>query len=385
MPPYDLLIRGGELIDPASGLRGKRDLAIIDDRIVAIEPELPLDSAAQVVSAQNDLVVPGLIDLHTHLGFEIHRQVVSAEQVCPSAGVTAAVDMGSTGAFTFPWYRERVLERCSVRLLAFINMSSIGTIAIHNPYYVDYYVDGAYLDVEDTARTIEENRDYIRGIKVFGTSRMVGQWALPALRAARQVADAVDVPIAVHVSVEPPTLEEILALLRPGDIITRSYTPLDQGILDSAGRIRPAVREARERGVLFDLGHGAGSFSFETARKAMAQDFLPDCISTDVYSANTESPVKDMTTTLGKFLNLGLSLEEILSRVTINPAQAIGRPDLGRLQVGGPADVSVLSLQGGRYRYIDSRKEILEGPWQIACKLAVCRGQVIFQQGQQDT
>ena len=378
MPVSDILIKNGEVIDPASGARSRMDVAISGDRIVSMAPALGVGQAKQTYDASGKLVVPGLIDLHTHLGFEVHRKVVAAVDVCPQAGVTAAVDMGSVGAFTFPWYRQRVLETCPVRLFSFINISSIGTIAIHQPYYVNYYADGVYLDREDTARTIDENRDYVLGIKVFGTATMAGEWVLPALRAAREVADLTHVPIAVHVSKEPPPLDEILALLRQGDMITHSYTPLEQGILDADGKVRAVVREARERGVLFDLGHGSGSFTFETARKAMEQGFLPDTISTDVYYSNVDGPVKDLPTTMGKFLALGLPIEEVLSRVTTAPAKAMGRPDLGALREGGPADLAVLSLQEGRFGYIDSRKQVVEGPWKIECELTVCRGQLIY-------
>ncbi|MFH1084798.1 MAG: amidohydrolase/deacetylase family metallohydrolase [Chloroflexota bacterium] len=342
MPLYDLLIRGGEVWLPDGGGRRALDVAIAGERIAALGPGLPTAEARQVFDARGGLVTPGLIDLHTHLGFEVHRRVVAPEDVCPASGVTTAVDMGSVGAFAFPWYRERVLERTAIRLFAFINIASLGTTAIHTPYYVEHY--GEYVDVADTRRMIEENRARIRGIKVFATGAMVGEWALPALRAARQVGDATGVPVAVHISVAPPSLAEILELLRPGDIITHTLTPHNQGILDAQGLVLPEVRAARARGVLFDQGHGSGSFSFDVARRAMAQGFLPDSISTDVYYANIERPVKDLLTTMSKFLNLGLSLEDVLQRVTANPARAISAPELGQLAVGGPADVAVLAL-----------------------------------------
>ena len=382
MPQYDLLVKGGEVIDPHSGFRGRRDLAVLGERIAALEPEIPSSQAVRVIDASGNLVVPGLIDLHTHLGFEVHRQVVYAEDHCPPSGVTTAVDMGSTGAFTFPWYKDRVLEPCGVRLLEFINIASIGTIAIHTPYYVAHY--GEYIDTQDTLRMIEENRDMIRGIKVFGSGAMVGEWPLPALRAARQVADQVDLPIAVHISDQPPTLEEILELLRSGDIITHSFTPHDQTILDGGGTVRPAVWEARQRGVLFDLGHGSGSFAFDVARKALAQSFLPDAISTDLYYANAESPVKDLLTTVGKLLNLGMDLQDCLARVTCNPARAIREPQLGRLQVGGPADLALLTLceiqpSAGHIRYVDSVNEALEGRLGLECALTLFGGQIVYE------
>ena len=376
MPLYDLLIRGGEVWLPDGGGRRAMDVAISGERIVALGPELPVAEAQQVVDARGHLVTPGLIDLHTHLGFEVHRRVVAAADVCPASGVTTAVDMGSTGAFAFPWYRERVLTTAPVHLFEFMNIASLGTTAIHTPYYVEHY--GEYVDEADTRRMIEENRAWIRGIKIFGTSAMVGEWALPALRAARQVGDATDVPLAVHISMAPPSLAEILDLLRPGDIITHTLTPHNQGILDAQGFVLPEVRAAHARGILFDQGHGSGSFSFEVARRALAQGFLPDSISTDIYYANVERPVKDLLTTMAKFLNLGLPLDDVLQRVTANPARAIHEPSLGQLAVGGPADVAVLALREGDHTFVDSRQEILRGRWMLECSLTVCRGQIIY-------
>lgn len=377
MSLYDLLIRDGDVFIPERGFQQGWDIAIAKDKIASVAPSIDADQAERVLDAGEAMVLPGLIDLHTHLGFEVHRQVVYPKEVCPSAGVTTAVDMGSTGAFTFPWYRDRVLEKSTVRLYEFINIASLGTIAIHTPYYEEHYSE--YIDPQDTVEMIEENRDYIRGIKVFATSAMVNEPVLEGVRAAVQVGRAVGLPVAVHVSVKPPELSDILALLRPGDIITHTYTPYDQSILDKEGTVKPAVREARERGILFDLGHGAGSFTFHVARRAMEQDFLPDSISTDIYAANTELVVKDLLTTMDKFLTLGLSLEETLRRVTINPARAIGEDALGTLEPGAPADLALLTLHEGSFTLYDSRRETLESTQQLMCEMTIHNGNIIYE------
>lgn len=379
MPEYDLLIKGGEAIMPATQFRGRIDLAISKGRIETAEPDISPDRASQVVDASGKLVVPGLIDLHTHLGFELHTITVDPNDYCPPSGVTTAVDMGSTGAYTFPWYRQRVLAHTVTRLREFINIASLGVIAIHNPYYVEKY--GRYVDVQDTIQTIEENREHIRGIKVFGSSSMVGDWALEAVRAARQVAEAVDLPVAVHIGSEPPALEEVLSLLERGDIVTHCYTPGNQGILDERRRVRPAVRKARERGVMFDIGHGAGSFSFEVARAALSQDFPPDAISTDIWHGNVETPVKDLPTTIAKFVNLGVPLEEAIAMSTRNPALAIGESDLGTLQPGRIADVTMLSLREGQFSFVDCRKQTLEGKWLLDCEMTIYGGEIVYQKG----
>jgi dihydroorotase len=377
MAEYDLLLRGGESSDPASGRRERADLAVSGSRVAAILPANSQATAKRIIDAGGRLVTPGLIDLHTHLGFEIHRLVLAPEAACPPGGVTAAVDMGSTGVFTFPWYRQRVLAGCPIRLYSFLNISALGTTAIHPPYYVEHY--GAYIDVPEAIRTVEEHRDYIRGIKVFAAGQMVGEWALPAIAAAQEVAGATDLPIAVHVSQGPPSLDEIVERLRPGDILTHTFTPHDQGILDEAGRVRPAVLRARERGVWFDVGHGAGSFSYRVAERALAQGFVPDSISTDLYADNIGGPVVSLLTTAEKFLMLGLALEEVLARITVRPARAIGAVELGSLAVGAPADLAVLELRDEAHPLTDAPGEIRLAPQRLICHLTVANGRVIYE------
>jgi dihydroorotase len=379
MPKYDLLLAGGHVFDSASGSFTDADIAISGNAIQSIAARIAVSSARQVIGVRGKLVSPGLIDLHTHLGFELHTKVIQPNDVCPPAGVTTAVDMGSTGSFTFPWYRDQVISTAKMRLFEFINIASLGTISIHTPYYVTNY--GRYVDEADTIRTIKENREFIRGIKVFMAGTMVGEWALSSLRSARRVSEATGVPVAVHISDTPPALPEILALLEKDDIVTHCFTSHDQGILDPFGKLRPEVLAARERGVRFDLGHGAGSFAYSVARKALAQGFVPDTFSTDIYYANIDGPVYDLPTTLSKLLNLGVPLEMVLQAATCNPAQILRRPELGVLKVGGPADVAVLDLQEGEFTFMDVLKESLTGKWNLRCDLTLCQGNIIYQRG----
>ncbi len=379
MPEYDLLIRGGDVIDPASGLHERLDLAVNDGRIAALSDAIDAASARKTLDASGSLVVPGLIDLHAHLGFALHGVVVEADDVCPPSGVTTAVDMGTVGAFTMPWYVERTLSRTSTRLLSFINIASIGLIGGHTDCYTERY--GKHLDVQDTIRTIETYRDHIRGIKTFGASALTGQWPIAGLKAAREVADAVDLPICVHVSGDEPPLDQVLSFLHEGDIMTHTFTPHAQRILDGRGRILDAVRDARARGVLFDVGHGAGSFSFDIARRALDQGFVPDTISTDLYFKNVDHPVKDLQTTLAKFLALGLSLEDVLVRATVHPADAISEPALGRLNVGGTADVAVIRVKEGRWTFTDVLEQTLEGGQRIVCQATIRQGELTWEKG----
>ncbi len=378
MPKYDIILRGGRVLDSINAAFYEADVAVKDGFICEIAAGLPAD-AAQVFDARGKMVVPGLIDMHTHLGFELHTKTIQADDYCPAAGVTSAVDMGSAGAYIFPWYREQAIKKAAVRLFSFINIASLGTIAIHTPYYVKNY--GKYIDEADTMRTITENRAVIRGIKVFMAGTMTGKWALPALHAARRVADATGVPIAVHVSDPPPALPPILELLQKGDIVTHCFTAHDQKIVDASGKLLPEVLAARQRGVRFDIGHGAGSFAYSTARAALAQGFLPDSISTDLYYANVDGPVYDLPTTLNKLLNLGMPLERVLQAATLAPAQNIRRPDLGVLALGNPADIAVLELQEGAFTFTDVAKETLMGKQKLRCDLTLCQGNIIYQRG----
>jgi len=272
-----------------------------------------------------------------------------------------------------------VLSHTVTRLLAFINIASIGLIGGHTDCYTERY--GKHLDVEETIRTIGEHSEYVRGIKCFAASALTGKWPLAALKAARQVADAVGLPICVHVSGDEPPLDQVLPFLQQGDIMTHTYTPHAQRILDERGRLLDVVRDARARGVLFDVGHGAGSFSFDVARRAMDQDFLPDTISTDLYFKNVDAPVKDLQTTLSKFLNLGLSLEEVLTRATINPAGAIRKDSLGRLRVGDVADIAILRVERGNWVFADVLERTIEGSRRIVCQTTVRGGEITFEKG----
>lgn len=381
MAKYDILLQGGRVFDSANASFSQADVAVKGGLVAAIAARLNAEDAAQVFDARGKLVTPGLIDMHTHVGFELHTKVIQADDYCPAAGVTSAVDMGSAGAFTFPWYREQVIRKSAVRIFSFINIASLGTIAIHTPYYVKNY--GKYVDAADTARTISENREDIRGIKVFMAGSMVGTWALRALRAARLVSEQTGVPVAVHVSDPPPTLRSILRLLASDDIVTHCLTPHNQKILDDNGRLLPQVLVATQRGVRFDLGHGAGSFAFSIARQALEQGFVPDTFSTDLYYANVDGPVYDLPTTLGKMLNLGVPLERVLQSATYNAAYNIRRSDLGLLAAGNPADIAVFELQEGDFTFTDVLKETIHGKWNLQCQLTICQGNIIYQRGEQ--
>jgi dihydroorotase len=226
-----------------------------------------------------------------------------------------------------------------------------------------------------TARAALDNRDIILGVKVYVGANMNGRYSLDFLKIGRELGDQFKLPLMVHVSFAPPETPQVMELLGAGDVVTHCYNPHTLGILEKNGEVKASVREARARGVLFDVGHGAGSFNFEVARQALAADFPPDTISTDLYDVNVNGPVFDMPTTLSKFLHLGMGLEEVLLRATANPAKIINRvPGLGTLEVGAPADVAVLALEEGEFKLMDSQKNVVTASKRLVSRATICRG-----------
>jgi dihydroorotase len=226
-----------------------------------------------------------------------------------------------------------------------------------------------------TGETAVENRDFIIGVKFQVGSNMNGRWSLEFLKIARELCDKYSLPLMAHVSFAPPEIDQVMEYMKPGDVMTHCFNTHSIGILDAAGKIKASVKDARSRGVLFDVGHGAGSFNFEIARKALDQGFLPDTISTDVYTASINGPVYDMPTTLMKMQHLGMSLDDILVRSTINPAKIVNRlPGMGALAVGGPADIALLEIEDGNFQLIDSQRNTVNVTKRIASRLTICRG-----------
>jgi len=354
-PRYDLLIRGGHVIDPAQGVSGPRDVAISGHSVARVAASIPEAEARQVLDARGKIVTPGLIDIHVHVYDGVAPLGIPADPNCIAKGATTVVDAGSAGAHTFPGLRKYVINVVDTRVYALLNISVVGqsTLSNDNPY--GELLDLRYANPKLTIRTIEQNRDVILGVKVRLTQNIAGDHDLEALKLAREASDAVRLPLMVHIGGTHSPLPAILAMLRKGDVITHSFRGSPGGILDGRGRILPEVRKAVASGVHIDVGHGAGSFSFETAEKAIAQELLPGTISSDVHQFNVNGPVFDLVTTLSKFLHLGMTLEQVIERATSNPAGTFGFPKgLGTLREGAEADVAVFSVAEGRFEFTDS-------------------------------
>ena len=349
---HDLLISGGTVIDPAGGTHARRDLAIADGRIVAVEPHLSASSAADVLDATGLLVVPGLVDLHVHVYWGVADLSVEADPTCLGRGVTTVVDAGSAGANTFPGFRRSVAKASRGRILAYLNISAMGQI---DPFLGELH-DLRFADPERAAAVALANPDLIVGFKVRVSEMLAGPNGLAGLDRALEAGRATSLPVMVHIGGTAFDIEEVLGRLRPGDVVTHAYTGWRPGgIVTDDGRVVAGAREARTRGVRFDVGHGAGSFTWPIAEAALADDFRPDTISSDLHRFNVAGPVHDLATTLSKFLLLGLSLDEVIAMATTAPAAALGRgAQLGTLAVGADADITVLRLEEGRFDLTDS-------------------------------
>lgn len=353
---YDLLIRGGRVVDPSQQLSAERDIAISATKIVRVAPGIPESDARHVLDARGKIVTPGLIDIHVHVYDGVAPLGIPADPTCIAKGVTTVVDAGSAGAHTFPGLRKYVINVVDTRVYALLNISLVGqsTLSTDNPY--GELLDLRYANPKVAINTIERNRDVILGVKIRMTRNIAGDHDLKALSLAREAADAVKLPIMVHIGGSYSPLKDILAMLKAGDVITHSFRGREGGgILDDRDRVLPEVRAALDRGVHLDVGHGAGSFSFEMAEKAVKQGILPGTISSDVHQYNVNGPVFDLATTLSKFLYLGLTLEQVIERATTNAANTFGFPKgLGTLREGAEADVAVFSLAEGNFEFVDS-------------------------------
>jgi dihydroorotase len=345
---FDLLIKGGEVIDPGAGLVGRLDVGVSDGRVTAVAPNLPADEAGRVVDATGQYVTPGLVDLHTHIYWGATFWGIEADPVAARSGVTTWLDVGTAGAYNFHGFRRYVAESNRARCFALLNLSSIGLVA--NTFE---FANLDYCNVELAEMIVERNRDLILGIKARIDSSTTRGTGIEPLRRARTLADRVGLPLMVHIGAAPPHLSEILALMKPGDILTHCFTGNANRIIDPERRVLPDVKRLWDAGLILDIGHGTGSFSFDTAEAMLAQGLPPDVISTDIHQMARQGPMYDMPTTLSKFLTLGMSLPAVIERATSRPARAMGRPDLGTLKPGAVADLAIFRLEQGRFTYYD--------------------------------
>ncbi len=374
MSRLDLVIRGGTVIDPATGLHARHDIGITDGRISTVEPHIGLGDTTDVLDATDLLVVPGLVDLHVHVYWGGADLSIEPGPHDLQRGVTTIVDAGSSGANNFAGFRRFLIEPFEGTILAYLNIAVMGQA---DPVLGELH-DIRYAIVDRAVEVAKANRDLIVGIKVRVSEQLAGRNGVEAVARAVEAGTEIGCPVMVHIGGSYAPIEDILCQLRGGDIVTHAFTGWEPGIFDSDLHVLPAALEARARGVLFDVGHGAGSFAFSRGEAALADGFRPDTISSDLHRFNVNGPVYDLVTTMSKFLHLGLSLEEVLAMTTVEPARALGRADrMCSLAAGSAADIALLRLEEGRFRFVDSIGTTVEGHQRLVPVATFKRGRCI--------
>ena len=388
-PRYDLVIKGGRVIDPANHIDDVMDVAVTADRIAAVAKEIPT-GAGKVVDASGLIVTPGLIDIHVHIGhggapldwFTPEGRAHLAPLGIPAdlmltSGVTTVVDAGTAGADTFLLEKDEVIERAKIRVLAFLNIVANGMNG-----GLEQSVD--QMDPQLCADTVKKYSDVIVGVKTahYWTAKPWDPEHTPwaAVDAAEACGRKANVPVMFDFWPRPPERsydELILRKMRPGDIHTHVFAQQFPIIL-SDGKLNPIMTGARERGVIFDVGHGAGSFWFRNAVPAVEQGFAPDSISTDLHEESMIGSALSMANVMSKFLAMGVPVEDVIRRSTVNPAREIHRPELGTLSVGSPADVGIFQLLQGRFGYTDNGNARLIGNAKLVPLMTVRAGRILF-------
>ncbi len=377
-PKYDLLLRGGHVIDPKNKVDATRDVAIAGGKIAAVAEKIDPATALKSVDVGGLYVTPGLVDIHVHVfaGTGEPRSYAGDNSVYPDgfavrSGVTTVADAGCAGWRNFEDFKKRVIDRSRTRVFAFLNIVGNGMRGTR------FEQDVKDMEARPTAEMAMKHKDVIVGIK---TAHYSGR-DFTAVDRAVEAGTIADIPVMVDFGRVSPqkSLEALLTQkLRPGDIYTHVYSGL-RNELDQSGRANPALFEGRKRGVIFDVGHGGGSFVWRIAVPIINEGFLPDSISTDLHATSQNASVKDMLNVMSKFLALGLPLGEVILRSTWNPAREIKREQLGHLSVGAPADVAVLRLEKGDFGFIDVYGGRLRGNQKLTCEMTIREGKIIYE------
>ena len=374
---YDLLLRGGHVIDAKNGISAVRDVAIADGKIAAVADHIDPAQALKVVDAGGRYVTPGLVDIHVHVytGTGERNSYAGDNSVPPDGftfrvGVTTVADAGCAGWRNFEDFKERIIDRSKTRVLAFINIVGAGMRG-------EPYEDNVYdMEPRSTADMAMRHRGLIVGIK---TAHYTGPEWTPVERAV-EAGTMARIPVMVDFGKDwpqRPLAELLTSKLRPGDIYTHCYSGLRHE-LDDSGHVNPGMIEGRRRGVIFDVGHGGGSFAWRIAVPAIQQGFLPDSISTDLHIGSMNSGMKDMLNLMSKFLAMGLPLDAVIADSTWHPAREIHHEELGNLSVGAPADVAVLRLETGRFGFTDMYGARMDGTQKLTCELTLRDGKVVY-------
>jgi dihydroorotase len=370
----DLAITGGRVLDPASGHDGPGTVSITGGRLDGILKADDRVDATRTIDATGLLVCPGLIDTHVHAWWGVSHYGIEMDEYALGRGVTTVLDLGSAGAGTFRGFRRFVIDQQQTRIYALVNISVLGMISA----LAGEYEDLRWLSTNQTVEVARQHLDVVRGVKVRPGYQMAGFAPIPAIRFAREAADRLEVPLVVHFIDLAIPLRDLLEYMGEGDMLTHCFHGNQSRILGVDGKVLPEVREARERGVIFDIGHGIGSFTWQVASAAIEQGFPPTTISSDVHQHNKNGPVYDQVTTLSKLLHVGMPLMDVIRASTVTSAAALREEErLGALAEGREADVSILELREGRFTLEDGDHVTVDAEQLLVPRYAVRAGEVV--------
>ena len=373
----DILLKGGHLIDPKNNIDAKMDVAILNGKIFRVAINIPESSAKKVLDVSGLIVAPGLINIHTHVfagsnpGFSDGQSSQLPDAFALRSGITTVVDAGTTGWRTFPEFKSKVIDPSITRVLAWINIFETGFSSGSG-----FEPDMGTVSVQKTSEAVQKYKDYIVGTRV---GHYTGKSWIPFERAS-EAAKISNTPLFVECHMPQYTLQQQLDHMRPGDIITHAFENVSERmtVVDEQGKVRPFVLEAQKRGVLFDVGHGGVGFWFNQAIPAYNQGLWPNSFGTDEHRTSMNSGMKNMLNVMSKFMNIGMSVPEIIARGSWNAAKSIKREDLGNLSEGSVADIAVLSIINGKFGFVDSGQNRIEGNRKFEAELTVRAGRIVW-------
>ncbi len=375
---FEMVIRNGHVIDPANRRDGRLDVAIANGKIARVAAKIDVPAECKTVDATGLYVTPGLIDIHGHVyantGIPLELAGETSfvpDAIAPRSGVTTIVDAGTSGWKNFEDFRKRIIDRSRTRVLAFVNIAGLGMSGSRNEQ------NTADMDSEGLAAIAKKHKDIVVGVKTahYGAPDWIA--VDRAVAAGKAAGIPVMVDFGTHHREARPIEKLLMEKMRPGDIYTHLYSGLRYEQLPT-GKMNPVLWEARKRGVLFDLGHGNGSFFWTVAKAGFAGKFLPDTISTDLHLRSWMDGMKDFNNVMSKFLIHGVALKDVIRMSTVEAAKAIQRKELGTLTVGAEADVAVLKLEKGKFGYLDNRRQKVMGDQRLTTELTIRAGKTIF-------